>query len=421
VGTALRAVAAGTVETGAVETGAVETGAVETGSVRTASAASDAYTWGLRELTEVAEQVGPGEFHALVRGGGLIRHLLDQWGGAVAEAAGTPLTVHDAIAAAEIIERSLLALSLDVGEVELCHAAANGMSALVALAEKWRRGTPYVMSEHGVYLRERYLALRAQAFRRPVKALVLGFLRRLNHLCYTQAELILPVSRFNRRWEERLGADPASIVTVYNGVEPATFTPIEVEPVTPTITWVGRIDPLKDLETLIRAFAVVRRRRSRAVLRLFGPVPAGNESYRDRVVEVAGGLGVSDAVDLAGPVRGSRSAFLAGHLVALSSISEGLPFTVIEAMMCGRATVSTDVGGVSEAVGDAGLIVPPRDPHGFADACLTLLDDRALRHRLGVAARQRALSMFTLDTFVDTFRVLYDSVAGGSVPARAVE
>jgi glycosyltransferase involved in cell wall biosynthesis len=96
----------------------------------------------------------------------------------------------------------------------------------------------------------------------------------------------------------------------------------------------------------------------------------------------------------------------------LSSASEGFPYTVIEAMASARATVSTDVGGVSEAVGEAGLIVPPRDPRAMADACVQLLTDDALRHRLADAARNRILDLFTLERFLGIYREIYADLAG---------
>ena len=68
-----------------------------------------------------------------------------------------------------------------------------------------------------------------------------------------------PGNVYNRSWEQRLGADPAIIRTIYNGVDPAQFAKVENEPPVPTISWAGRIDPIKDLHTLLRAFAVVRR------------------------------------------------------------------------------------------------------------------------------------------------------------------
>jgi len=91
----------------------------------------------------------------------------------------------------------------------------------------------------------------------------------------------------------------------------------------------------------------------------------------------------------------------------LCSISEGFPYTLIEAMTCGRPCVATDVGGVTEAVGDTGLVVPPRRPAELAEACLTLLRDDELRQRLGRAARLRALEYFTVDRAVSAFDEIY--------------
>ncbi|MER7974228.1 glycosyltransferase, partial [Streptomyces sp. NPDC096080] len=102
-----------------------------------------------------------------------------------------------------------------------------------------------------------------------------------------------------------------------------------------------------------------------------------------------------------------KDAYAAGNVVMLSSISEGFPFTLIEAMSCGRATVSTDVGGVREAVGDTGLVVPPRDPDAMAAAALDLLADAARRRAMGEAARLRVIEQFTLRQTIDTFRAIY--------------
>jgi glycosyltransferase involved in cell wall biosynthesis len=88
-------------------------------------------------------------------------------------------------------------------------------------------------------------------------------------------------------------------------------------------------------------------------------------------------------------------------------------------MTAGRATVSTDVGGVTEAVGDTGLVVPPRDPAAMAEACLQLLRDPQLRQRLGAGARTRALEFFTVEQAVDTFRSIYAELAGGPASRRA--
>ena len=112
-----------------------------------------------------------------------------------------------------------------------------------------------------------------------------------------------------------------------------------------------------------------------------------------------------------GRVENIRDAYEAGSVVALSSVSEGFPYSVIEAMTCGRTCVATDVGGVTEAVGDTGLVVPPRSPAPMAQAFLTLLRDDELRHRLGAAARTRALERFTVDGAISSFDEIYSFIA----------
>jgi glycosyltransferase involved in cell wall biosynthesis len=81
-------------------------------------------------------------------------------------------------------------------------------------------------------------------------------------------------------------------------------------------------------------------------------------------------------------------------------------------MMCGRATVSTDVGGVAEAVGDAGFVVPPRDPRALAKACLELLTNPGLRADMARRSRARALNEYTLDRCLSTYRSHYRALAG---------
>jgi len=323
---------------------------------------------------------------------------------------GDLMTMRDAVEATELIEHFLRPLSTRAVEADLCHAVSNGLPALLAVTAKWTYGTPMVMSEHGVYLRERYLAFRTVRYRWSVKAVVLAVFRRLCATGYATADAITPVNVYNQRWETRHGADPDIIATAFNGILARDYPLAGPEPEIPTIGWVGRVDPLKDLETLIRAFALVREQVPTAVLRLFGPTPGGNELYEELLRTLAAELGLTDAVTFEGPIRPVTRAYAASTVVALSSISEGLPYTVMEAMMCGRATVSTEVGGIPELAGDAGMLVPPRDPTAFAAACVQLLTDENLRHRMAQQARERALGLFQLDNMLQSFRGVYGRV-----------
>jgi glycosyltransferase involved in cell wall biosynthesis len=334
---------------------------------------------------------------------------------------GAP-SLHNVLEVSSSLARFLRPLQV-VPDGDVAHSTANGLGSLVALAGQVERGIHMLLTEHGVYLRERYLEDPAVDAR--VRAFQLLFFRHLNRACLSTADLILPVSDFNRRWELRTGADPERIHTIYNGVDPDSFPPQIGEPEAPTVSWVGRVDPLKDLRTLIAAFARVRRAVPGARLRLFGPTPDGNEAYHAACLRDVARHRLGDVVSFEGHISPVRLAHEAGHVVALSSISEGFPFTVLEAMMSGRATVSTDVGGVGEAVGPTGLLVPPRDPERFAEELIRLLTDDELRRRLGRAARERALALFTLGRMTSLYQRAYEAAIYGepfvpNAPALAV-
>ena len=369
-----------------------------------------AFEAALRDLAACAV-ADPGPDALAPYGGAAAGWLIDEWSACAARPAIAVPSVLDALTAVDVIERSLRPLLHPAPKVDVTHAVTNGLATLPGLAAKWRYGAPMVLTEHGVYLRERYLGLRAADYHWPVKATLAAFFRLLCTTAYRSADLIAPGNKYNRRWETTFGADPSRIETVYNGVAPADFPAAGTEPDVPTVAWAGRIDPIKDLITLIRCFALIRAELPTARLRIFGGTPAGGEGYRESCEALVAELDLTGAVTFEGRVAEIRDAYAAGHVVALSSISEGFPYTLIEAMTSGRATVSTDVGGVGEAVGDTGLVVPPRDPEAMAAACLELLRDDARRQDLGRRARERALANFTVDKAVDSYDAIYHDLA----------
>lgn len=323
------------------------------------------------------------------------------------------LTVIDAVQVAAHVDRVLALADVRVPRADVSHVAANGPSALLALRQWWSVGTPILLTEHGIYLRERYLAQARTSLSWPARRAVGAFLRTLSQVAYQEAIRIAPVSDFNQRWGVLLGADPAKIQTIHNGVETDRFRQILSEPSAPTISFVGRIDPLKDLGTLISAIPLVRAQVPDVQVRLFGPTPPANEDYHAGLVRLIADLGLTGVVRFEGAVSSAVPALEAGHVIALSSISEGLPYTVIEAMMVGRATVSTTVGGVAEVVGEdgaCGLLVPPRDPEAMASALVDLLTDDERRRTMGARARERALATFSLALFTRRYRLAYQAV-----------
>lgn len=369
--------------------------------------------------------------HALRRVGALARarasttglftsdSAVDALGCAWRAATGSPLPLTDALYWGDLLEHLLRPLQEPPVCADVVHAAMNGPSMLVAMTASWERGTPVVLSEHGTYLRERYLLEEDQGLSPAVRFLRLNFFRLLAAASYQIALRIAPHSRYNRRWQLRCGADPARMHTMYNGVALADFPVADREPEVPTVAFLGRIDPVKDVRTLVRAFATVHAALPQAQLRIFGAAPAGQEDYLEGCRALAAELGMQHAVTFEGPTRAPSDAYHSGSVVALSSISEGFPFSIVEAMACGRPVVCTNVGGVAEAVGDAGLVVPPQEPAQLGRALLSVLQDHEARARMATAARLRVQDLFTVERWTGAYGDLYREVIRAQLPAPA--
>jgi len=322
-------------------------------------------------------------------------------------------TVRDALEALVLLEHFLRPLAAPVPEAEVCHCVSGGLGALVALVARAEAGTPFLLGEHGLYLRERLLAYPPGSLPHHVRALVLRFFARLTEASYEGADLIVPVCNYNRLWEQASGAEGVKIRPVYNGVEPHQFPPPPPEPAQPSLVWLGRIDEIKDVETLLRAFAVVRSAVPGVTLSIYGP--DGAAEYAAWCRQLAGELGLTDSARFCGRVGPDQlaGAYQSGQVVLLTSISEGFPFAVLEAMASGRPVIATDVGGVREAVGDAGVLVAPRSPVALAESCVAMLQDRDRRASLGAAGRVRVLTRFTLEGSMDGYRQAYADLVGG--------
>ncbi|MEU1167953.1 DUF3492 domain-containing protein, partial [Streptomyces sp. NPDC005921] len=290
--------------------------------------------------------------------------------------------VPDLLAVAAHLERALRPLSLDwygddgLGATDLCHATAGGPAALSGLLAAHFSDVPLLVTEYGVQLRSHYLASGPDAATPTVRALLAAFHGRLATEVYGRAAIITPGNAHARRWQERCGADRARIRTVHPGMEASRFTEVGEAPdrADPdTLVWVGRIEPSKDLVSLLHAFAEVRREEPKARLRVVGaPAGAEGEAYLGHCRALAAQLFPDEAEgvhavgdnpvafeEIGGPEAPTLAdAYASGTVVVLSSVVEGFPAGLVEAMFCGRATVSTDVGAVVEAIGCQGSTGP---------------------------------------------------------------
>ncbi|CAL9296447.1 DUF3492 domain-containing protein [Streptomyces sp. SudanB182_2057] len=346
--------------------------------------------------------------------------------------------VSDLLTIAAHLERALRPLSLDwydddtLGAADLCHATTGGPPALCGLLARHFRGVPLLVTEYAVHLRTHYLTSGPHTAAPAVRAVLAAFHGRLTAEVYRAAELITAGDAHARRWQERCGADRARIRTVYPGTAAGPFAEaaepaLRTDP--GTLVWAGPVGPGKDLENLLYAFAVVRREEPEARLRVLG-TPTGPEgaaclgrcrTLAARLFPEAAEGDHPVSFEEPGPLEETAvsDAYAAGAVVVLSGGAEGFPAGLVEAMLSGRATVSTDVGAVAEVIGGTGLVVPPHDSEALAEACVALLRDPERRARLGAAARARALELFTVERNTMAFHGLYLEIASRCPVRRA--
>jgi glycosyltransferase involved in cell wall biosynthesis len=250
----------------------------------------------------------------------------------------------------------------------VAHAAMAGSCTLVAICAKLEHGAAFMLTEHGIYLREAYLAAAASSDSLFLKLLRLRFARRITELSYATADQISPCCDYNKRWELRLGAEPERVRTLYYGVDSTEFTPTEKSPSEKpsVVVWVGRINPLKDLRTLVESAKLVNVERPDVRFLLFGSAASEDEGYHQEILALRAQLGLEDTIIFRGYVAQPAAAYNEGDIVILSSLSEAFPFSILEAMLCAKPVVATAVGGIPEQIEGCGIAVEPRSPVAMA-------------------------------------------------------
>lgn len=216
------------------------------------------------------------------------------------------------------------------------------------------------------------------------------------------ATSIICVSENERAVGLAAGAcDAQRTVVIRNGVD-LNASPAADSNSPPLLVSVGRMKEPKDFPTLVRALARIDHDSFQAIV--VGDGPARADIARELEL-----LGLDDVVQLLGDRRDVPDLLARADLFVLSTTSEGLPMSILEAMAAGLPVVASAVGGVAELVvhGETGRLVPARDPDALAEALRGLIADGQLRRRLGRAGRLRVEEFFDLRRFRDAHISLY--------------
>jgi glycosyltransferase involved in cell wall biosynthesis len=332
------------------------------------------------------------------------------------------------------------------------HAVATGYAGLLAALWSHRTGRPLMVTEHGIYARERDMELaRADWIRdeadgvseprstwapriSPLRRLWSSFFKALSRIAYVQARHIITLSDVNRSKQIADGAPPEKIEIVPNGVallassQEKRHRDDEIAPPARPLRvgFVGRVVPIKDLITFVRAcdiaLAVVD-----VEARVIGPSDE-DPGYAARCRQLVARLGRTSNIQFVGPMPPAQ---IYGDLdlVVLTSFSEGQPLVILEAYAWGVPVVATDVGACREMIegrgeedrriGPSGFVTRVAAPKETAAAIIKLARDVKLRWRMGAAGHQRVTGYYQRGDMLSRYRALYRSLIETPVAVAA--
>lgn len=317
--------------------------------------------------------------------------------------------------------------------VRVLHTVSTGYAGFLGGLLHHSRGLPLVLSEHGIYTKERQIDLLQSTWIRDNRNIFqrdpmeVSFFRQMwirffdwmGRFCYGAADPIIALYENNRLRQVADGAAAERTVSIPNGIRIERFAPLRAQRLAetpPVLCLIGRVVPIKDIKTFIRAMRRVVNRMPQAQAWVAGPT-AEDSAYADECQNLVDSLGLQANVRFLGMQKVEELLPKVG-VVVLSSISEALPLVILEAQAAGVPVVSTDVGSCrqlidglgpeDQALGSCGRVVGIANPEALADACLELLASPGQWQAASAAGIARVERYYSDRLLFERYRQVYD-------------
>lgn len=306
----------------------------------------------------------------------------------------------------------------EIPEADIYHPLATGYSGFIASIAKSRGMGRMVITEHGIYPREREEEiLNAEWIQKDFKEIWVDFFYYLSKVTYEYADEIVSLFEYNRGLQMEMGAPEERCRVVANGVSLERYRGIKrIEREGFHVGAVLRVVPIKDVKMMLKAFKVAHSKMRGSRFYLIGPVDENPEYYME-CREIVRNLEMEDMVEFTGKVDVDRYyEFL--DLLVLSSISEGQPLSILEGLACGIPFVATDVGNCREIlkekrdIGEAGIIVPPTSYTDLAEGMIKLYQNQDRMKILGENGKKIVEKYYPREKFIREYKELYERLGG---------
>lgn len=313
-------------------------------------------------------------------------------------------------------------LSGEFPQADVYHALSAGYAGALASAASYAKKKPMILSEHGIYTREREEEIiRATWIKEEFKELWINFFKKLSMISYGQASLVTALFENNKALQVELGCPESKIQVIPNGVDIKEFSDLEnkhhLAEEAFHIGAILRVVPVKDVKTMLFAFDQILESLPEAHLWIMGGFDEEPAYYEDcvRLIET---LNISNVTFL-GQVN-VKEYLPEMDLLLLSSISEGQPLGVLEGMAAGKPFVCTNVGDckgllegkVGDELGRAGYVVPVMDSKAMADTILHCAKNKEKLSQMGKVGQKRVETHYRSEEFLNRYKSIYALYGG---------
>lgn len=308
------------------------------------------------------------------------------------------------------------------------HSISTGFAGLLTSRASIERQRPACLTEHGIYLLERQIEILMSNW---IGNQVDDGLTICNHhpdlrdfwqsafinyaqVCYDSCVDLIALYQANNDVQMRLGACPTKLLTIPNGIDASRFLNLQDsrDPERPIVALLGRVVPIKDIKTFVRAANAVHQRVPSARFVILGPLDEDPE-YARECEELVEMLPARHAITFAGRVN-IHDWMPKIDLLVLTSLSEAQPLVILEGGACGIPVVAPDVGSCKEMIegrsGDilpGGIITPLVNPEATAEAIIRILTTPGLRNEMGGNLKARVIADYDHGSIISRYRELY--------------
>ncbi|MGB8452027.1 MAG: GT4 family glycosyltransferase PelF [Anaerocolumna sp.] len=303
-------------------------------------------------------------------------------------------------------------------KADLYHSVSTGYSGLWGSMAKYINKVPLLISEHGIYTREREEEIiKADWVKGIYKDIWIRQFGKFSECAYQYADRVISLFESAGRLQVEIGCPEGKTQVIPNGINAGKYKNIVQKHKDDTSINVGailRVTQIKDVKTMIHAFYYAKQKEPRLNLWIMGPLDEQPE-YAKECMDIVDSLELKD-VTFTGSINvldylGKMDLFL------LTSISEGQPLSILEAFAAKIPCIATNVGnchgliyGERDNYGEAGIVVPIMSISKIADAIVKLAQNKELRTEMGQAGYKRVTSCYTEKNYLDQYHKLYEKL-----------